>query len=315
MDGHIASYGVQPNAADQQLAAAPDTPLQLHNDMQSTSVAQDATVLAEYAGYYTCLQGITATDLRVGYDTVSSSYYVIFSFGPDSVNPYVPFGKFLLSGEVDAATGKLYLLPVRWIVQPPGWVMAGLAGTSRDGGNTFEGNVLLGGCTTFSIHRVRSVASGAVAGPLQNPSPQSQYVPNAGTSSQVSNGHSEIALQKDGGTFAVPVTINDALTLNFAVDSGATDVSIPADVVLTLMRSGTIDQGDFLGNRIYVLADGSTVPSPIFRIRALRVGDREVRNVVANIAPVNGALLLGQSFLSHFASWSIDNRRGVLVLE
>jgi clan AA aspartic protease (TIGR02281 family) len=127
-------------------------------------------------------------------------------------------------------------------------------------------------------------------------------------------GMTAVALRQDGGTFTVPVTINDTVTLDFAVDSGAADVSIPADVAMTLIRAGTIDRGDFLGNRTYVLADGSSTPSPTFRIRTLKVGDREVHDVVASIAPVNGTLLLGQSFLRHFASWSIDNHRGVLVL-
>jgi len=34
-------------------------------------------------------------------------------------------------------------------------------------------------------------------------------------------------LVQDGGTFAVPVTINGQLTLIFVVDSGASDVSVP----------------------------------------------------------------------------------------
>ena len=50
----------------------------------------------------------------------------------------------------------------------------------------------------------------------------------------------------DGGTFKVPVTINRQLTLNFVVDSGAADVSIPADVFMTLVRTGTITDADFL---------------------------------------------------------------------
>ena len=47
-------------------------------------------------------------------------------------------------------------------------------------------------------------------------------------------------MKKDGGTYVVPVVINDAITLDFTVDSGAADVSIPEDVVTTLMRTGTI---------------------------------------------------------------------------
>ena len=38
-------------------------------------------------------------------------------------------------------------------------------------------------------------------------------------------------MQIEGGTYVVPVLINDAITLDFVVDSGAADVSIPADVV------------------------------------------------------------------------------------
>jgi hypothetical protein len=53
-----------------------------------------------------------------------------------------------------------------------------------------------------------------------------------------------IPLQLYGGAFTVPVSINDTLTLNFVLDSGAADVSIPADVVSTLMRTGTLGAGD-----------------------------------------------------------------------
>jgi predicted aspartyl protease len=143
----------------------------------------------------------------------------------------------------------------------------------------------------------------------------SQALSSPAIHAPAASGRSEIALHTAGGTFTVPVSINGAITLQFTIDSGAADVSIPADVVLTLMRTGTIDRGDFLGNRTYVMADGSTAPSPTFRIRSLRVGEREVRNVTGSIAPVKGGLLLGQSFLRQFGSWSIDNRRGVLVLE
>ncbi len=118
----------------------------------------------------------------------------------------------------------------------------------------------------------------------------------------------------DEGTFRVPVTINDELTLKFVIDSGAADVSVPADVVMTLVRTGTITDTDFLGEQTYKLADGSTVPSQQFVIRSLKVGDKTLENVVGSIAPVAGGLLLGQSFLSRFNTWSIDNQRQALIL-
>jgi predicted aspartyl protease len=124
-----------------------------------------------------------------------------------------------------------------------------------------------------------------------------------------------VPLKKEGGTFVVPVQINGAITLDFTVDSGAADVSVPADVFSTLMRTGTIQDTDIIGEQTYVLADGSEAKSITFTIRSLKVGDTVVENVRGNIASVKGSLLLGQTFLEHFKSWSVDNTRHVLLLD
>ena len=126
---------------------------------------------------------------------------------------------------------------------------------------------------------------------------------------------SSILMKKVGGTYVVPVRINNAITLDFVVDSGASDVSIPEDVVTTLIRAGTIRETDFIGEKTYVLADGSKVKSPTFRIQSLKVGDRILENVIGSVASAKGSLLLGQSFLGRFRSWSIDNSKHALVLE
>ena len=84
---------------------------------------------------------------------------------------------------------------------------------------------------------------------------------------------------------------------------------------MTLVRTGTLKDDDFIGKETYQLADGSTVPSAKFRIKALKVGNKTVENVKAAITPVQGDLLLGQSFLNRFSSWSIDNKNHILVLK
>jgi len=122
-----------------------------------------------------------------------------------------------------------------------------------------------------------------------------------------------IALKQDGGTFVVPVLVNNKITLNFTLDSGASDVSIPADVFSTLTRTGTVAPNDLLGEQTYELADGSKQTSQRFRIQSLRVGSLELRNVIASVAPPEGSLLLGLSFLSRLKSWSIDNERHLLL--
>jgi len=124
-----------------------------------------------------------------------------------------------------------------------------------------------------------------------------------------------VPLKKVGGTFVVPVEINGAITLDFTVDSGAADVSVPADVFSTLTRTGTIRDTDLIGEQTYVLGDGSEVKSITFTIRSLEIGGTVVENVRGSVASANGSLLLGQSFLERFKSWSIDNTKHVLLLE
>lgn len=124
----------------------------------------------------------------------------------------------------------------------------------------------------------------------------------------------KISMRPVGGIHVVPVRINDAITLNFAVDSGAAHVSIPANVVSRLVEAGTLDDADFIGERRYRLADGSTTVLKTFRIRSLKVGDAEVENVTGSVTPEQGVPLLGQSFLRHFRSWSIDNATHELLL-
>jgi clan AA aspartic protease (TIGR02281 family) len=124
-----------------------------------------------------------------------------------------------------------------------------------------------------------------------------------------------VPMKMDGGIFVVPVEINGVMTLNFGVDSGASDVSVPADVFSTLMRAGTIREADLSGRQTYVLADGSKSQSTTFTIRSLRLGNIVVENVRASVAPSRGSLLLGQSFFQRFKSWSIDNAKQELHLE
>ena len=151
----------------------------------------------------------------------------------------------------------------------------------------------------------------ASVSPLPTPTTSGQSPPAQDSTSSASI---SIPMQMQGGIYVVPVLINDAITLDFIVDSGAADVSIPADVVMTLMRTGTLRDSDFLGEKTYVLADGSEVPSQTFRIRSLKVGNRVLENVNGSVASVKGSLLLGQSFLSQFKSWSVDNGRHALLL-
>lgn len=143
--------------------------------------------------------------------------------------------------------------------------------------------------------------------------PSGKSAPTPGN--PASSAESDVPLIEDGGTFKVPVLINGVISLNFIVDSGAADVAIPADVVMTLVRSGTLKSADFIGSKTYRLADGSTLPSPNFLIRNLTVGEFTLHDVRASMVGVQGGLLLGQSFLSRFQTVSFDYKGHKLILK
>jgi len=124
----------------------------------------------------------------------------------------------------------------------------------------------------------------------------------------------DIPLVRKGGVYEIPVEINGVLTLNFVLDTGASEVNIPADVALTLYRSGTIKDADFLPGQTYRLADGSQVNSSRFVLRSLKVGQRRITNVAASIGNISSSLLLGQSFLGKLGTWGIDSQKKVLAI-
>ena len=124
----------------------------------------------------------------------------------------------------------------------------------------------------------------------------------------------QIALEPEHGIYMVPVRINEAVSIPFVLDSGASEVAIPADVFMTLLRSHSVSENDFIGEGIFTTADGTKHKSQQFILRKIQVGNHTIRDVVANVVPIEGDPLLGQSFLSRLPSWSIDNNSHVLNL-
>jgi len=137
-----------------------------------------------------------------------------------------------------------------------------------------------------------------------------------GQASALRLGKTVVPLENANGVYIVPVVVNGAASVKFAIDTGAADVAMPADVVAALMKAGLVTKADFLGEKTYVLADGSRMPSQIFQIRSLQVGDVVITNVRASVTPEKrGATLLGQSFFGRLKSWSLDNVRHALIIE
>jgi clan AA aspartic protease (TIGR02281 family) len=128
------------------------------------------------------------------------------------------------------------------------------------------------------------------------------------------NNNSISYITKKGNSYYVQVRINDTITLPFLLDTGASDLVIPVDVALTLMRAGALNRSDFIGQRSYRIANESEEVSDVVVLRDVRVGDHMVRNVSASITQAQGEPLLGQSFLSKFGAVTVDYKRLILVL-
>jgi clan AA aspartic protease (TIGR02281 family) len=125
----------------------------------------------------------------------------------------------------------------------------------------------------------------------------------------------EIPLSRRDGTFIVSAVLNGSLPLDFYLDSGAADVSVPAHAFEALKRAGSIRPEDISGSETYRMANGQPNKSTLFLIRSLKVGPVTLENVRASVSDYGGPALLGMSFLGRFASWSVDNQRSVLVLK
>lgn len=126
-----------------------------------------------------------------------------------------------------------------------------------------------------------------------------------------------IAMVKgENGIYEVPVVLNDVLKISFIFDSGASDVSISPDVALTLIRTGTITQSDFIGTQKYQFADGSTATSNVFILHQIKIGNKTLTNVKASISKsIDAPMLLGQTALQQFGKFTIDNANHTLVIE
>lgn len=125
-----------------------------------------------------------------------------------------------------------------------------------------------------------------------------------------------VKLKKTGGVYEIPVELNGVLKISFIFDSGASDVSISPDVALTLMRTGTIDDDDWMEGQYYRFADGTYAKSMRFKLKSVNVGGIIIKDVTCSISNnLEAPMLLGQSVLSRFGKYTFDYSSKKLIIE
>lgn len=116
-----------------------------------------------------------------------------------------------------------------------------------------------------------------------------------------------IRVEKTGSNMRVNVRLNDQLTAPFYIDTGASDVSLPAWVVkelgLDLSQART---------QLYNTANG-TVQASLVMLDSVSLGGARVTNVPAHVSTSMSVGLLGLSFFNHF-EYRVDPASGIVTL-
>ena len=170
-------------------------------------------------------------------------------------------------------------------------------------------NELIALCNGSDVNRCGEIiiGAGAPSGVLASAQPGGIRV--SGSGKEV------IPLEPLNGVYVTPGVINGVVSAKFLVDTGASLVGVPAGLVKSLVDSGFIAQTDFLGERTFRIANGSTFQAQALRLKSLQVGNVVIEDVEASVLPENAPLLLGQSFLRRLKSWSMDTTAHTLTIE
>jgi len=123
-------------------------------------------------------------------------------------------------------------------------------------------------------------------------------------------------IKTQSGLIEIPIVINDVLRINFIFDSGASEVSLSPDVALTLLRTGTISESDWLPSQTYTFADGSKAKSKRFLIKKLIIGNQILTNIEASISnSIEAPMLIGQNVMQKLGSVTIDYDNLLLIIK
>jgi clan AA aspartic protease (TIGR02281 family) len=117
-----------------------------------------------------------------------------------------------------------------------------------------------------------------------------------------------IPFEKRGDMMFVEVTLNDRVSAPFLVDTGASDVSIPAELASRL----GIHVGPDTPYRRYTTANG-IIANPLITLDSVQAGEARLEGVQASINSTMGVGLLGGSFFNNF-TFQVDPAANVIAV-
>jgi aspartyl protease family protein len=124
-----------------------------------------------------------------------------------------------------------------------------------------------------------------------------------------------IKMHEANGVRYIPMKINEQ-ELSFVFDTGASSICISTLEALILIKNGTLNQSDVIGQNPYMDANGNVSVGVRFNLKTVQIGNRELKNVEATIIENPRAeCLLGQTVLSRFGKYTIDNQNNEIIFE
>ena len=125
----------------------------------------------------------------------------------------------------------------------------------------------------------------------------------------------KVPLTTEDGVLFITISIN-GVPMRFIFDTGASSISISETELLFLIKQGTIQENDVLGEQDYYDANGDRATGYVVNLDKVCIGDAELHNVEACVVMNQKApLLLGQTALSRFGKVSIDYENKFLIFE
>jgi hypothetical protein len=111
----------------------------------------------------------------------------------------------------------------------------------------------------------------------------------------------------DGNVYEVNVVLNDVLKLDMIFDTGASEVYLTPDIVMTLIKTKTISAEDLLEGADFVDANGNVDRNVRFNMRSIKIGDITITNIPCAVSNnLAGMNLLGLSALKRLGSFEFD---------
>jgi aspartyl protease family protein len=124
-----------------------------------------------------------------------------------------------------------------------------------------------------------------------------------------------IKMHEKNGVHYIPMKINGQ-ELDFIFDTGASSICISTLEALGLVKNGLLSENDILGEQGFTDATGRISVGVRINLKTVQIGNKELTDVEATVIENPLAeCLLGQTVLSRFGKYTIDNQHNEIIFE